>query len=153
METAEAMCGSVAIVDHGRLVAGGRVRDLKRASARRTLRLAVDGDLPPGWLGRLPGVEGALPNAGGFELELLPAADPAAILTAVLAAGASVTRFEVVEPSLATRSCRTPRSSPAASTATEREARSTSLRPSSWRVSRCSPLSRRSACATSIGRR
>jgi ABC-2 type transport system ATP-binding protein len=100
METAEAMCGSVAIVDHGRLVAGGRVRDLKRASARRTLRLAVDGDLPPGWLGRLPGVEGALPNAGGFELELLPAADPAAILAAVLAAGASVTRFEVVEPSL-----------------------------------------------------
>ena len=40
METAEAMCESVAIVDHGRLVAGGRVRDLKRASGRRTLRSA-----------------------------------------------------------------------------------------------------------------
>ena len=43
MEAAEALCESVAIVDHGRLVAGGRVRDLKRASGRRTLRLAVDG--------------------------------------------------------------------------------------------------------------
>ena len=32
MEAAEALCESVAIVDHGRLVAGGRVRDLKRAS-------------------------------------------------------------------------------------------------------------------------
>ena len=45
MEAAEALCESVAIVDHGRLVAGGRVRDLKRASGRRTLRLAVDGEL------------------------------------------------------------------------------------------------------------
>ena len=43
MEAAEALCESVAIVDHGRLVAGGRVRDLKRASGRRTVRLAVDG--------------------------------------------------------------------------------------------------------------
>ena len=100
METAEAMCGSVAIVDHGRLVAGGRVRDLKRASGRRTLRLAVDGDMTSGWLARLPGVEGLLPDAGGFELELLPGADPAGILAAVLSTGGAVTRFEVVEPSL-----------------------------------------------------
>ena len=39
MEAAEALCESVAIVDHGRLVAGGRLRDLKRASGRRTVRL------------------------------------------------------------------------------------------------------------------
>ena len=38
--------------------------------------------------------------AGGSELELSPGADPAAILTAVLGRGHSVTRFEVVEPSL-----------------------------------------------------
>ena len=41
MEAAEALCESVAIVDHGRLVAGGTVRDLKRASGRRTIRLTV----------------------------------------------------------------------------------------------------------------
>ena len=39
MEAAEALCESVAIVDHGRLVAGGRLRDLKRASGGRTVRL------------------------------------------------------------------------------------------------------------------
>ena len=102
METAEAMCESVAIVDHGRLVAGGRVRDLKRASGRRTLRIAVgSGDAAtPGWLGSLPGVGAIRPNATGVELELLPSADPAAILAAVLAEGESVSRFEVVEPSL-----------------------------------------------------
>jgi len=100
MEVAEAMCESVAIVDHGRLVAGGRIRDLKRASGRRTLRLAVDGDLAPRWLSGLPGIAAVRPDAGGFEIELLPEADPARILAAVLALGAPVIRFEVVEPSL-----------------------------------------------------
>ena len=47
MEAAEALCESVAIVDHGRLVAGGRLRDLKRASGRRTVRLTVEGDPMP----------------------------------------------------------------------------------------------------------
>jgi ABC-2 type transport system ATP-binding protein len=100
METAEAMCESVAIVDLGRLVAGGRVRDLKRASGRRTLRLAVEGDLAPAWLAELPGVDSVLPAPGGAELELLPGADPARLLAGVLAKGASITRFEIVEPSL-----------------------------------------------------
>jgi ABC-2 type transport system ATP-binding protein len=100
MEAAEALCESVAIVDHGRLVAGGRVRDLKRASGRRTLRLAVDGELAADWLADLPGVVGLRPDHGGFALELLPGADSAAILAAVLARVPSVHRFEVVEPTL-----------------------------------------------------
>ena len=51
MEAAEAMCESVAIVDRGRLVAGGRLRDLKRASGRQSIRLALDGRdrRRPGW--------------------------------------------------------------------------------------------------------
>ena len=100
MEAAEALCESVAIVDLGRLVAGGRVRDLKRASGRRTLRISIDGDLAPSWLGGLPGVDSVRPAAGGAELELRPEAEPAAILAAVLGHGAAVSRFEVVEPSL-----------------------------------------------------
>jgi ABC-2 type transport system ATP-binding protein len=100
METAEAMCESVAIVDHGRLVAGGRIRDLKRASGRRMLRITIVGDPTPTWLASLPDTGVSRPDATGLELELLPSADPAAILTAVIARGRSVSRFEVVEPSL-----------------------------------------------------
>ncbi len=100
MEAAEAMCESVAIIDHGRLVAGGKVRDLKRARRRRTLRIELEGDTAPAWLTELPGMAAARLNAGGAELDLLPAADPAAILSAVIARGAAIARFEVVEPSL-----------------------------------------------------
>ena len=130
MEAAEAMCESVAIVDRGRLVAGGRVRDLKRASGRRTVRLAFDdgvvggggvvvGEVAVGgaapdsgvvvgeaadglavWLAALPGVQAVRTDAAGAELELLPGAEPAMILTAVLARGGTLTRFEVAEPSL-----------------------------------------------------
>jgi ABC-2 type transport system ATP-binding protein len=100
MELAEALCESVAIVDHGRLVAGGRLRDLKRASGRRSLRLAFDGELATSWLAALPGVAGIRPGRAGTELELLPGADPDALLAAVLRRGVSITRFELVEPSL-----------------------------------------------------
>jgi ABC-2 type transport system ATP-binding protein len=100
MEAAEALCESVAIVDHGRLKAGGRLRDLKRASGRRTIRLDVDGMTGPDWLASLPGVEAVTRDAAGAELELLPGADPGAVLVAVLERGATVLRFEVAEPSL-----------------------------------------------------
>ncbi|MFL5721930.1 MAG: ABC transporter ATP-binding protein [Chloroflexota bacterium] len=99
MEAAEALCESVAIVDHGRLVAGGRVRDLKRASGRRTIRLAVDGGVPP-WLSTVAGVDEVRRAVDGAELELAPAGDPSAILATIVARGAAVTRFDIVEPSL-----------------------------------------------------
>jgi ABC-2 type transport system ATP-binding protein len=100
METAEAMCESVAIVDHGRLVAGGRIRDLKRASGRRTVRLVLEGRPAPAWLAELPGVSAVRPDAIGAELEILTGADPAAILRDVLGRGETVVRFEVGEPNL-----------------------------------------------------
>jgi ABC-2 type transport system ATP-binding protein len=101
LEAAEAMCESVAIVDRGRLVAGGRLRDLKRAGGRQWIRLALDGDAPAaGWLAELPGVDLVRRSAAGTELELAPGAAPPAILSAILARGATVSAFAVVEPSL-----------------------------------------------------
>ena len=101
MEAAEAMCESVAIVDHGRLVAGGPLRDLKRASGRQWIRLAVDGPVPaPAWLAELPGVDVMRRDAVGAELELRDGAVPASVLAGVLAKGATVSRFEVADPSL-----------------------------------------------------
>jgi ABC-2 type transport system ATP-binding protein len=100
MEAAEALCESVAIVDRGRLVAGGPVRELKRTSRARTVRLGIDGETLAPWLAGLPGVVAVRPGAGFAELELGPDADPDAVLAAAVAHGASITRFEVAEPSL-----------------------------------------------------
>ena len=80
MEAAEALCESVAIVDHGRLVAGGRLRDLKRASGRRMVRLTVEGESMPPWLAGLPGVasvrQGPRRRRARAAAERRPAGDP-----------------------------------------------------------------------------
>ena len=54
----------------------------------------------PGWLSQVSGVDIVRRDATGAELELLPGAEPAAILADILERGATVRRFEVVEPSL-----------------------------------------------------
>jgi ABC-2 type transport system ATP-binding protein len=100
MEAAEALCESLAIVDRGRVVAGGTLGEIKRGSRAVTVRLGIDGESLPVWLGALPGVVAMLPGAGFAELELAPGTDPSAVLAGALAREARVTRFEVGEPSL-----------------------------------------------------
>ena len=102
MELAEQMCESVAIVDHGRVVAGGSVRELKRASGRRIVRIGVEGTTGLGWLDGLPGVTVHRPGVDRTELELTNGIAPDAVLAAALSAGATVTHFELDEPSLET---------------------------------------------------
>src|SRR5215210_4722563 len=55
METVEAMCESIAIVDRGRVVVGGALRDVKRATGRRLVRISVEGDHQLAWLGSVRG--------------------------------------------------------------------------------------------------
>jgi ABC-2 type transport system ATP-binding protein len=100
MEAAEALCESVAIVDHGRVVAGGTLGELKRASGRRMIRLGLDGEVAPAWLGALPGVAAVRPGPGHVELEVASGTEPASILAAVVGRGAAVNRFEIADPSL-----------------------------------------------------
>ena len=100
MELAEAMCESVAIVDHGRVVAGGTLRDLKRASGRRFVRIGVGGAEPLGWLDALRGVVVTQRTVDRTELELTNGLEPGAVLAAAMAEGVRVTHFELAEPSL-----------------------------------------------------
>ena len=100
MEAAEALCELVAIVDHGRLVAGGRVRDLKRASGRRTVRIAIESTLAPAWLADLPGVDGVRPTPTAPSSSSSPAPTPPRSSPPCLSAARRSRRFEVAEPSL-----------------------------------------------------
>jgi len=101
MEQVEELCESIAIVDRGRVVVSGAVRDVKRAMGRQVVRLATDGDGHGiEWLKAIPGVELITQREDYVELHVPADRDPGMILRAVLERGDSVTRFEIAEPSL-----------------------------------------------------
>ena len=89
MELAEAMCESVAIVDRGRVVAGGTIRDLKRASGRRIVRIGLNGSGDHSWLDRLPGVLVRRSGVDRTELELTDGIEPDAVLAAAVRGGST----------------------------------------------------------------
>lgn len=106
METAEALCESLVIVDRGRVVVGGSTRAVKRASGRQVVRMALDGegraDEPDrlAWLAALPSIGIARPGADFIELAVPRGVDPEAVLRAALDHGERVIRFEIADPSL-----------------------------------------------------
>ncbi|HET9519527.1 MAG TPA: ATP-binding cassette domain-containing protein, partial [Candidatus Limnocylindrales bacterium] len=100
METVEALCESIAIVDRGRVVVGGAVRDIRRADGRRMVRIAIEGDHRLAWIDEVPGARILRPGFDRTEVELDDGVDPDVVLSAALARGAKVTHFEVAEASL-----------------------------------------------------
>ena len=56
LEQAEELCDSVAIIDRGRIIAGGTTRAVKRSVGHQVVRLAVAGDGDGTWLAELPDV-------------------------------------------------------------------------------------------------
>lgn len=101
MEQVEELCEAIAIVDRGKVIVSGAVRDVKRAMGRQVVRLATDGDgRGVEWLSNLPGVTLTAQRADYVELQVPAGQDPAAILSAALERGERVTRFEIADPSL-----------------------------------------------------
>ncbi|MGI8998385.1 MAG: ABC transporter ATP-binding protein [Candidatus Limnocylindria bacterium] len=101
MEQVEELCESIAIVDRGRVVVSGAVRDVKRAMGRQVVRMATDDDGHGiKWLGEMPGVELSTQREDYVELNVQADRDPDTILRAALERGERVTRFEIAEPSL-----------------------------------------------------
>src|SRR6185503_12643182 len=70
MDTVEAMCESIAIVDRGRVVVGGAVRDIRRTEGRRLVRLAVEGDHRLAWIADVAGARILRPGIDRTEIEL-----------------------------------------------------------------------------------
>jgi ABC-2 type transport system ATP-binding protein len=106
MEMVEELCESVALIDRGHLVLAGPIRDVKRSTGRRVVRLALDGKAIDGdgsglpWLASLPGVHVSRPGQDYAELDVPRDLDPERILKAALDAGERVTNFLIADPSI-----------------------------------------------------
>jgi ABC-2 type transport system ATP-binding protein len=103
MESAERLCDSVCIIARGRKVLDGEVTAVKAQHGGRFIALALAG-------GGAAAAEPVLRDRSlvsraddsnrTLEVELAPGADAQALLQRLVAAGARVERFELVQPSL-----------------------------------------------------
>jgi ABC-2 type transport system ATP-binding protein len=103
MDQAERMCDSVCIIARGEKVLDGEVAAVKASRGVRNVALALEGDHRRGIDAILADrslVAKADDHNRFFELELAPGADPQLLLRRLVEEGASVSRFEMIQPSL-----------------------------------------------------
>jgi len=100
MEQVEELCQSIVILDRGRVVAGGTVRDVRRSTGRQMVRLAVEGDPRIAWLDGIEGVRVARRGQDYVEAEVPAGGNPEALLREALKRGCRVHHFEIADPSL-----------------------------------------------------
>jgi ABC-2 type transport system ATP-binding protein len=98
LELVERLCESVVLIHKGRIVAAGRIADLRAADERRLVRVEVE-DAAPGWIDRLDGVRVLELLPEGAIVEIVDHAREAGVLDGARAAG-QVRHFSVVQPSL-----------------------------------------------------
>ncbi|MDB4906728.1 MAG: transporter related protein [Gemmatimonadetes bacterium] len=103
MDNAERLCDSVCIIAQGNKVLDGSVTEVKAAHGGRNVALSLEG-------GERAQVDAVLNDRSlvsrfddqnrFFDIELAPGANAQQILQRVVASGATVSRFELVQPSL-----------------------------------------------------
>jgi ABC-type uncharacterized transport system ATPase subunit len=81
-------------------VIGGRLRDVKRATGRRLVRISVADDHRLPWLAAIPGTRVIQVGMDRSSIELDAGVEPEALLAAAMAAGVRVVHFEIADPSL-----------------------------------------------------
>lgn len=98
LDLVERLCDAVAIINHGRLVAWGKVGELRSQHSRRLVLVRVDG-ADPGWAGDLPGATIVDTDGEAVTLHLDDDADDQLVLDAARRVG-RVKHFEMVQPHL-----------------------------------------------------
>lgn len=86
LDLVEDICDSVAIIHRGRLVLSGVVRELKRSSGRRFLRVLMEG-VDGAWAAGVSGVTIEHCDGDGTRLSLEPGVDALALLQRAAASG------------------------------------------------------------------
>jgi ABC-2 type transport system ATP-binding protein len=98
METAERLCRDILLINKAKRVVGGSLREVKESFGKNLIALRATGG--ESVLKDLSLVKKAEEHADETEIELAENADPQVLLRRLVDSGASITKFEKVEPSL-----------------------------------------------------
>ena len=103
MDNAERMCDSVCIIARGEKVLDGEINDIKASHGTRNVALGLAGD-PSAEVSQVLSdstlVDRVDDSNRYFEIEMANGAMPQDLLRRIVATGATVNRFEIVQPSL-----------------------------------------------------
>ncbi len=98
MDQVEKLCDSICLVNRGRALLQGELKQIKAARGQNTVQINYEGD---GKFLEGNGFVESFNDYGNYaEVRLRPGADPQELLRRVAAGGSRVSRFELVEPSL-----------------------------------------------------
>jgi ABC-2 type transport system ATP-binding protein len=98
MEVAERICDDICLINRSRKVLDGSIREVKRSFGRNAVALRCEGGGDV--LADRTLVASVVEHSDEVEALLAPGADAQELLRRLLGAGAAVTKFELVEPSL-----------------------------------------------------
>jgi ABC-2 type transport system ATP-binding protein len=98
MEMAERLCDDVCLLNHSQKVLGGSLREIKRGYGRNSVALRLEGS--DGVLDDRTLVARVERSSDEVEAVLADGANPQDLLRALIASGAAIQKFELVEPSL-----------------------------------------------------
>jgi ABC-2 type transport system ATP-binding protein len=103
MDNAERLCDAVCIIDGGKKVLDGAVSAVKAAHSGKVVALSVAGESRAA-IAHILADRALVARADDqnrfYEINLAPGADPQQLLRRVVETGASIQRFELVQPSL-----------------------------------------------------
>jgi ABC-2 type transport system ATP-binding protein len=98
METAERLCSDILLINKGRKVIGGSLREVKEAYGKNTIALRSEGG--DAALMDTTLVTHVVEHSDEREVQLADGADAQELLRKLIDAGAVISKFEQVEPSL-----------------------------------------------------
>lgn len=97
MDQVEEICQDIALINRGRLLLYGNLKQIKKSMGRQILRLSLEGNTD--FWARIPGLHLLQERADYLEFRLDEGVDANRVLAEAMEAG-QVIRFELVEPSL-----------------------------------------------------
>jgi ABC-2 type transport system ATP-binding protein len=98
METAERLCNDILLINKSRKVVSGSLREIKASYGRNMIALRVNGG--EAVLEDRSLVAKVVEHSDEKEIQLVNGQDPQSLLKKLIEAGALISKFEQVEPSL-----------------------------------------------------